>query len=275
MIIAKQDQAAIAGYLRERLAGPVGIEVWTRKESGLILTDRDPCTHCEDVVAVARELVSLHQGLSVTLYDLDRHASRAQEEGIDRPPTTVLRARGRELRFIGYYSGLLFPAMIDGVLLAGAGATPLSDETRRTLEALPEPVELELYLAPYDPLSAQMLRLGYALGVESRNVRVTAWEMSEFPILAGQRAVTEVPLAVVNGRRYAGAWVETDLVEQIRRLLSADDSPVIRERVVSTPFVNAEEARRLAEQAAKQPPPPGAQQPQQPPPGGLFIPGRD
>ena len=271
MIIAKQDRAAIAGYLRERLAGPVGIEVWTRKESGLVLTDRDPCTHCEDVVTVARELASLHPGLSVTLYDLDRHAGRAQEEGIDRLPTTVLRAHGRELRFIGYYSGLLFPAMIDGLLLAGAGATPLSDETKGALDALPERVELELYLTPYDPLSAQMLRLGYALGVESRNVRVTAWEMSEFPILATQRAVTEVPLTVVNGRRYVGPWVEDDLVEQIRRQLTDDDSPVIREQVPTTPFLNEVEARRLAEEAA---PPPGVQQ-QQRTPGGLIIHGRD
>jgi len=36
-------------YLERQVSGAVSIEVWTRKESPLIRTDREPCMHCEDV----------------------------------------------------------------------------------------------------------------------------------------------------------------------------------------------------------------------------------
>lgn len=280
MIISKADQLTLATQFRDRLFGPVSIEVWSRKESALVRSDRDPCTHCDDAVTVARELASLHPGISFTAYDLDRHADRAAEAGIDRPPVTVFRAHGRAVRFVGYFSGALFPSIIDTILLAGAGTTPLSDESRQTLQSLPEPVELEVLCAPYDPLSAHMVRLVFALGIESARISATAWEMSEFPMLAGQRQLTEVPVTVINGQRYAGAWIEDDLVEQIRRIVSADDTPVIRDQTPSSPFLTVDQAREMAElqvaqQAAsgvapQQPATPGGSSP-----GGLFIPGRD
>lgn len=268
-VLSRADQLAISRHLNERLAGRVGLEVWTRKESGLVLVDRDPCTHCDEVLTLARELVSLHSAISITPYDLDRFAERAREEGIERAPTIQLRAGGARLRFVGYPSGLLFPAFIDGLVLAGARATPLTTETRAVLQGLAEPVRLEVLVAPYDGYSAYMLRLAVALGVESHDVHITITEMAEFPILAAQRSVTEVPVVVINGRRYSGIFTEANLVEQMRRIVSGDMEPVIRERVLSTPFVTAEEAQRLpAEATTSQPPPPPAA------PGGLFIPGR-
>ncbi len=268
-ILSKQDQMAISQFLREHLLGRVGIEVWSRKESGLVLTDRDPCTHCDDTVSVMRELVSLHAGFTFTPYDLDRHSDRASQAGIERAPTIVMRARGAELRFVGYPSGLLFPAFVDAAIMAGAGQSPLSDGSRRDLNGLPEPMPLELLVAPYDPISPQMMRLVYACGVESKQVRVTVTEMAEFPILAQQRQVTEVPIFVIGGRRFPGAFGEAELVEQIRRIASGDDSPVIRERVLTVPFVTAEQAAQMAVQQES-----GGRPPESPSSSGLFIPGR-
>lgn len=268
-VLSKTDQVAIVRHLGERLAGRVGLEVWTRKESGLVLTDRDACTHCDDTVALARELVSLNAALAFTPYDLDRFAERAAEEGVERPPTIVLRASGAHLQFVGYPSGALFAAFVDGLVLAGARATPLTEQTQNTLRTLAEPVHLEVLTAPYDAYSAYMLRLAFAFGVASHDVRVTVIEMSEFPILASQRAVTEVPVVSINGRRYTGVFTEDELVEQMRRSVSGDTEPVIRERMLSTPFVTAEQAQQLAGDATASQPPPQA-----PGGSGLFIPGR-
>jgi hypothetical protein len=245
----------------------VGIEVWTRAESGIVLPDRDPCEHCDDVVTVARELVSLSSLLSVTRYDLDRHADRASAEGIERAPTTVFRAHGAKLEFVGYFSGLLFPVFVDSLILAAAGATPLQAASKLALASLAAPVHLEVLVAPYDPLSAFMVRLASTLAVEQRAIRFTATEMSEFPILAGQRSLTEVPTLVINGRRFSGLFAEGELVEQVRRIAEGNNDPVIRERTTSSPYFTAEEARAMAASAAPPEPPPQ-------PPSGLFVPGR-
>ncbi|MBT5773949.1 MAG: hypothetical protein HOH95_06185 [Dehalococcoidia bacterium] len=261
MILSEQDQAEIAADLRDRLDGPVGIELWTKPQSAIALPESEACIHCEDAVALARELVSLHPDLSFTAYDLERHPDRASEEQIDRPPVTVVRAHNRTLRFVGYCTGVLFRPLVDAIVFASARSTPLSDQTRQALDELPELLKLDLYVAPYDPYSADMLLLAYALGIESTNVRVTAWEMAEFPQLASQRAITAVPMLAINGRQFPGLWSEDQLVEQLRRSAAGDDSPVIRDHVLTTPLASADEQRATPAGTA-------------PRGGGIFIPGR-
>lgn len=267
-VISKQDQVQIAQHLIEHLAGRVGIDVWTRPESAILLPDRDPCTHCDEVVSLARELVSLSALLSVTRYDLEKHAERAATEGIERAPTTVLRAQGARLQFVGYFTGLLFPVFVDSIILVGAGAAPLQQESRAALSAVTAPVTIEVLVAPYDPLSAYMIRLASALAVDNHAIRFVAIEMSEFPILAGQRSLTEVPTVVINGRRFTGLFSEAELVEQVVRIVEGNNEPVIRERTASSPYLSTEEARALAAEGAPHPSTPSS------PPSGLYIPGR-
>jgi alkyl hydroperoxide reductase subunit AhpF len=201
---------------------------------------------CDEAVALAREIVSLHPALTFTAYDLEQHADRAQEAGIPNPPVTVVRAHGRELRFVGLCSGALLRSLLDIILLAGVRTTPLATETRAAVHALPGPVTLDVYVAPYDVHSADMLLLVFGMAIESPHIRATAWEMSEFPELALQRGITELPVIVVNGRRFVGAWGEQELVQQLQRSVAGDVSPVIRDRLRTTPYVSARDGRRAA-----------------------------
>lgn len=258
------DEAAVAQHLQKNLVRPVGLELWTRKQSALVRSDRDPCVHCDDVIELTKQIASLHPGLSITLYDLDRHADRAAEAGIELPPLTVIRGGGRELRVVGLWAGGLLPTVLDAIVFTSTGATPLQDETRETLDALPEAVKIELLAAPYDPFSAYMSRLVLSLGVASKQVRVQVTNITEFPLLAQRRAVTEVPLLLLNQRRYVGAWDEDDLVEQISRVAAGNDEPVIRERIPTSPFMTEDEAQRA------QPP----QSSEQTSPGGIILPGQ-
>ena len=264
-LLSKADEAAIAAYLNAHLHRPVALELWTRKDSPLLRSDRDPCTHCDDTLELARRVASLHPGLSLTLYDLEKHADRADEAGIDRPPMTVIRGGGRVLRVLGLWAGGLLPAFIDAVVFLAAGTTPLQESTREALAALPDEVTVEVLVAPYDPYSVQLMRVASALGVESRRVHVQVTEIAEFPLLAATRGVTEVPVLFANGRRYVGGWEEGDLVEQLRRAAAGEGSPVIRDRVPVTPFLTEDEARQAAESGS------GAQPSS---PGGLVLPGQ-
>ena len=283
-VIPREQRPVIAQLLAQSLAGPVAIETWTQRDTALVRTDRDPCTFCGPVAAAARQLASMHPLLSLTPYDLDRHAGRAAEAGVERPPLTVLRGRnGREVRFTGLWSGLLFPALLDAIVFLGAGVAPIAEETRAALRELDgesrEPLELELLAAPYDPYSGHTLRVAGAFAVESRRVRLHAIEISEFPRLAEARMVSQVPVLTLNGRRYTGAWDEDDLLEQLRRSARGDAEPAIRKRVLHSPYLTLEQAQELAARQAQGLAAPGAAPPGaagEPPaaPGGLVIPGR-
>ena len=158
---------------------------------------------------------------------------------------------------------------MDALVYVGAGVAPINPETREALQALDEELRLELLVTPYDPYSAYTLRVAAAFAVEARRVRLEAIEISEFPRLAQTRMVTEVPVLLVNGRRFTGAWDENDLLEQLKRVAAGDPEPVIREHILVSPFMDVDQAQEFAAREARgvagQPPTT---------PGGLIIPGR-
>lgn len=293
--IPPEEEPRVASWLSERLVRRVGLDVWTQEQSGLLRTDRDTCTRCEDVVELAKQLVRLHPALSWTQYDLDRHADRAEEAQVQHPPTMIVRGSGRAIRVEGLPGGLMFPMFLDILWFASTGAAPVSPENRARLQAIDEPVEIELFGAPYDPYSSQLGTLLAACAVEQSRVHVRIVEASEFPVRATQRGVTEVPVMTINGRRFVGGWGESELIEQIARVVAGDDEPVIRDHVLTSPYLNEEDAERMfreqAAAAAGMPPgapgtpgapPPGAApqppgagpQPPEEPSSGLIVPGR-
>ncbi|MYE31792.1 MAG: hypothetical protein F4X80_03845 [Chloroflexi bacterium] len=271
--IPRTERPAIADFLAQRLIGPVALDVWTQQDSELVRTDRDPCTFCDQVTTAARQFASLHPAISLTRYDLDRHADRAREAGIERAPVTVIRGRGHELRIVGLWSGVLFPAFIEAVVYASSGTPPLQASTLEKLalidESLDEDLEVELLMAPYDPQSATTLRLAAAFAMVMRRVRVEAIELSEFPLLAEARMVAELPVVTIGGgRRFTGGWAEEDFAEQLRRSAAGETESVIRDRILTSPFLTIDQAQAIV---TGETPPPDQQQPPVSP-GGLVLP---
>jgi len=263
--LGREEAAGIARWLAERLSRRVGIDVWWKPDSALVLPDRDAPVHAEMMLAAMKQLASLHPALAITPYSLDRFAERAQREAIYLAPTTVLRGGGTSVRLSGLISGMLFPPLLD-VIAFLSSETPLQPETKAALAALPRPVDIEILVAPYDPYSGHLLRLLGAFAAESRNVRLTAIEAAEFPRLASIKAVSEVPLMTVEGRRFPGTWEEPQLLEQVRRIAANEPEPVARERTFVSEFMTEEQAR--AQAAAEASPDVTAGD-------ALVVPGRD
>lgn len=268
IVFNKEQQEQIGAVLDERMKIPVSIEVWAQKDSALARPDRDPCVHCDDTVRLARLLSSLHPGLSVTLYDMDRHANRAIEAGVERPPLTILRGRnGRDIRVLGFWTGGLFPAIVDLITFLSSEETPLNDQTKEALAAITNDVPIEVLGAIYDAYSAHMLRLVGAMAVESRHIRFQFTELVEFPTLASAREIEAVPVTLVGGIRFLGAWDEQSLLRQIVHMANGEPAVIARDEQLAVPYYSEADIQRMAEQneAAAQP---------QTTPGGLYIPGR-
>tara|TARA_Y100000588_G_scaffold327178_2_gene362029 strand:+ start:1697 stop:2560 length:864 start_codon:yes stop_codon:yes gene_type:complete len=243
----RDEAIQVADYLLPKLSRSVSFDVWTRKESGLLRTDRDTCSHCDDVLELARQLASLHSGISVTSYDFEKHSSRAEESNITLAPTTIVRGNQRSIRLVGLFSGLLFPVLLDIIWLVSQGRAPFTDEQRTILTDLTkDEIEIEAIITPYDPYSAHMARLLSAFAVETPLIKLELTEMAELPILAGQRAIDQVPITIINGKRFVGAWDEEPLLEQLQRVIIGNDEPVIREQVLSTPFLTEDQAIQQA-----------------------------
>lgn len=265
--LGREEALSIAQWLTERIARRVGIEVWWRPDSAIVMPDRDGAVHAETMLAAMRQVATLHPALAITPYALDQFAERAQRESIHLAPTTILRAGGKSIRLVGLISGMLFPPLLD-VMTFLSTETPLQPETKGALAGLPRPLDVEILIAPYDAYSGHLLRLAGAFAAESKNIRLTAIEAAEFPRLASIKGIKEVPLMTVEGRRFAGAWDEPQLIEQLWRIAANDPETVVRERILATEFVTEEEVRAAsASGMPSMPAPPDSG-------SGLIVPGR-
>ena len=158
----------------------------------------------------------------LTLYDLDRHAARAQQLGVDLAPATFIRSGRSQVQYVGMASGTLLAAFMDAMSYVSVGRTPLDDASREVLAALERPVHVEILGAPYDAVSGHLMRLTAAMAAECRHVRPRIVDATEYPLFAARRQVTGVPVIVIEGQRFAGLWEEADLVEQIRRAAAGE-----------------------------------------------------
>ena len=267
--LGRDEALAIARWLTERISRHVGIDIWWRPDSAIVLPDRDGAVHAETMLAAMKQLASLHPALTITPYALDQFAERAQREAIHFAPTTILRGSGKSVRFSGLISGLLFPPFLD-VLTYLSTETPLQPATKATLAVFPRPLDVEILVAPYDPYSGHLLRLLGAFAAETKNIRLTVIEIAEFPRLASIKGVSEIPIMTIEGRRFAGAWEELPLAEQLWRISVNDAEPVVRDHVPVSEFVTEEQARAASAQGA-----PGTSMPDDTGrSSGLIIPGR-
>ncbi len=274
--LSPQQTQQVANLLRQRLLRQVAIEVWTREPQQIFTGERDDGRHAQAALELARQIKSLHPMLTLTPYDIDRSERVAAERGIEHSPTITLRCGGKGIRTVGLFFGPFSQAFLDALSIVSVGETPLTPATKAALRAIDSEVTIEAFLTPFDPISVQMIPMLTAFAVEGRKVRVTLYEAAQFPVLAGKRMITQVPLVTINGKRFVGMYGESDLCEQIVRVVEGNDEPVVRERVLATPYLSEDDAIRMGNERAKAQAatapgrPPGA-----PPSSGLFVPGRD
>ncbi|MQC17837.1 MAG: hypothetical protein DWG80_02040 [Chloroflexi bacterium] len=277
--LSPQQNQQVANLLRQRLLRQVAIEVWTREPQAIFTGERDDGRHAQAALELARQIKSLHPMLTLTPYDIDRSERVAAERGIEHSPTITLRCGGKGIRTVGLFFGPFSQAFLDALSIVSVGEAQLSPATKAALRGIDSEVTIEAFLTPFDPISVQMIPMLTAFAVEGKKVRVTLYEASQFPVLAGKRMISQVPLLTINGKRFVGLYGESDLCEQIVRVVEGNEEPVVRERVLATPYLSEDDAIRMgneraqaAQQARAATPgrPPGA-----PPSSGLYVPGRD
>jgi hypothetical protein len=265
-----EQQEAIGAVLDERMELPISIEVWARKDDTLVRTDRPACPHCQDTLRLARMLASLHPGLTVTWYDIDKFERRAAEYGIERAPFTVLRGRnGREMRILGFWTGALFPAVVDIITYLSQEQSPYAEASKAVLERLDRDIDVQLYGAIYDQLSAQMLRMTGALAAQSRHFRVQFTELVGAQDIALQKEIEGIPVMVMDNTRYTGVWDEQSLIQQIDHIIAGRPVIVTPPQAATVPYYSETDIERMAQQQAVE-----AAANQEPPrtPSGLYLP---
>jgi alkyl hydroperoxide reductase subunit AhpF len=126
----------------EAMGEPVKLVVFSQSLGGAA----DLCRENEQLV---REVADLSDKLSVEILNLAIDRERAEAYGVDQVPAIVVEgARDYGLKFYGVPSGYEFGNLIDAIIVASTGAPDLSDDTKASLSALADDVDIKVFSTP-------------------------------------------------------------------------------------------------------------------------------
>jgi alkyl hydroperoxide reductase subunit AhpF len=139
-ILTERDRAAVRKEF-EKLTGPVKLVVFSQE-----LAAADLCRQNEQLV---REVAELSDNISVEVLNLAIDRERAERYGVDQVPAIVVEgARDYGIRFYGIPSGYEFSNLVDSIIVASTGEPALSEETKASLQALTEDVDIKVFSTP-------------------------------------------------------------------------------------------------------------------------------
>ena len=233
-MIPLKDQEAIRTKFAQELLGPVKIDYFTQKESGIVVPGRQPCVNCKPTGVMLRELAALSHLISLRVHMLADEREEAAKFGVERIPGTVLRGRNDAVfKFYGMPGGTVFPGFLDTIVDASRSEPLFSEESVKALRKVKEDVRVKLFVAPTCPYCPGMARAAFQMSLANPHVKAEVIEVNEFSDLAQRYDIKAVPLTLIEDRiAISGAVAEKALVEQV---VKAAQSPAAQPSDVSGP----------------------------------------
>jgi len=138
-ILSDRDRTAVREALA-KLAGPVKLVVFTSALGSETSAETE---------RLVREVAECSDQVMVEILNLYIDRERAAAYGVDRVPAIVVEGiRDYGIRFFGIPMGYEFSNLIDSMLAASSGKPELSAATVERLQALSEPVHLQVFATP-------------------------------------------------------------------------------------------------------------------------------
>jgi alkyl hydroperoxide reductase subunit AhpF len=147
-LFSPQDREKIEELLGE-LVNPVRLLLFTIPQTGLIVPGRATCETCEDAQKLLEELAGLSDKLSLEIHHFEQEREIAARFGVERVPSVlVLGPEDGRVRYSGAPFGHEFALLLQDIRIASSGETQLAQETRDALAAIPEPINIQVFVTP-------------------------------------------------------------------------------------------------------------------------------
>jgi glutaredoxin-like protein len=212
MALLNEKDSKVVGARLAKLANPVTLAVFTQEFE---------CEFCSTTREMAEELSGLSEGkVKVEVFDFVRDKVKAGELRIDKiPAVAVLGADGKDhgIRFFGIPAGYEFASLLETIEMVGRGDSGLAPVTRKKLEALKAPLNLQVFVTPTCPYCPRAVLTAFRFAMESGKVTASMVEATEFPHLANKYGVSGVPHTVIGEtlQPMIGAYPEGAAVDMV------------------------------------------------------------
>ena len=211
------------------LENPVKMMVFTQGEGGTL-----ECDYCQETRELVEDVGSLSDKITVEFYDLVKDEEVAARYQIEKIPAIAVVTGGDQpkdygIRMFGIPSGYEFSSLIEDVLLVSRGSSDLTLNTLKELEALENPVHIQVFVTPTCPYCPRAVILAHKLALASDKITADMVEATEFPQLANRYQVYGVPRTVIDDVIHIeGAVPEAALVSELMKVLDNEEMARLR-----------------------------------------------
>lgn len=196
----------------------------------MFFTKTEDCEYCDEIEQLVGEVSELSDLISVSVHELSANRELAEKYDVLEAPTLVILKKDGEkltdygVRLLGAPAGHEFTTLIHDILYVSKGTTDLTNEARKYLADLKEPLLLQVFVTPTCPYCPQAVLLAHQMALESDLVQAEMVEATEYTDLANKFMVSGVPQTTINSGagRVVGAVPENVLIEQIEVALKGN-----------------------------------------------------
>ncbi|MCL5101854.1 MAG: thioredoxin family protein [Candidatus Marsarchaeota archaeon] len=196
------DRKVLKETLEKDMQGDVSIIYFT--------DSRERCEYCDVNMEILKELSALDSRIKLTVYDINKNAKEAKLLGVDAAPSTVIGGkRIYGIIYKGIPAGHEFSSLVGDVIDASRNSTSLSEKTKKALSGINKHVDIKVFVTPTCPWCPKAVRIAHQFAIESKFIRSSMIEASEFMELAQKYSVMGVPKIVIDDKySFEGAQPE-------------------------------------------------------------------
>jgi len=207
-ILPESHITRLKADLAKMLVNPVTLTVFTQEIE---------CDYCKETRELIQEIGSLSDKIKVEVLDLLKDKEKAAEYKVDKVPAVLVRGpKKSKIRFYGVPAGYEFNTLIKDIVQTSREETELSQETKRRLTSIKEPVHVKVFVTPTCPYCPGMVSLAHQFAMENQNITAEMIEASEFPQLGVKYNVSGVPKTIINESiEVLGLQPEEEFVRQL------------------------------------------------------------
>jgi len=227
-LLQEKDRILVREKFEKELKDEVTILLFKKTSAGIWTPNEDEdlvCRYCKETEELYKEVIELSDLLKLETYTIENNKEKFDEYKVERIPTAVIKGHNKGLiRFVGIPAGYEFATLLEDLIDASRGKVDLKERNKRKVEAVKEPLHIQVFVTPTCPYCPRAVRIAHKMAFLNENIMADMVEASEFPNLSEKYGVYAVPKIVVNDKvEFEGALPEDQFIREVLKAVEKNN----------------------------------------------------
>ena len=227
-LLQEKDRIVVREKFEKELKDEVTILLFKKTAAGIWTPNEDEdlvCRYCKETEELYKEVTELSDLLKLEAYTIEDNKEKFDEYKVERTPTVVIKGHNKGLiRFVGIPAGYEFATLLEDLIDASRGKVDLKERNRRKVEAVKEPLHIQVFVTPTCPYCPRAARIAHKMAFINENIMGDMVEASEFPNLSEKYGVYAVPKIIINDKvEFEGALPEDQFISNVLKAVEKNN----------------------------------------------------